>query len=716
MIHFPRTTGLLFLSLLGLMNFATGDTDLSRLDKSYQLLFEEDFEEPTLNRENWNYRTGSRQKIDSVNLADNVSLSDGRLVIEFTKDMVDGEQRYTSGGIISKALFGYGYYEAKAKLWGGGPGLHSSFWSLGMNQKNQPSLPRYNRIIEIDGYEVDSEFPAEIHTNIHYYIGEHVATGRLEGLVDDATVNTSEEDFIFGYEWLPDRINWYLNGTLIRTLKHPSFYGPQNVWVTALGTPNGFGDGSPVEDETLPGESSWDYFRFYAKPLPGVNLLGNGSFEYDNRNNAASKNPRDLHHPVAWIQEGDIGAGTLVESRESFEGMTYLRFAYEKTYRGAIRQDLTHIPNGTYELTARVRSSGGQELAEIRAEGFGGEPKRETIPKTQGRQWKKVTLAPIEVTENKCSITISTSSEPAHWLEVDDIVFARKGEKAEVEHVAPSSPKFLGEILLDDQQASFDNSDNWRKSTIRGKVGAHRYSKEPESWVRWTPEIPQSGQYRIEFYNVRYDNNVPEATLRIFSADGLTEKSIGHKGNEPEWIDLGIHSLKKGDANSVELSYPAEYSHEGFIRADVVRFIPATPSPFDEGLILKVGHNFVFDNLDGQRMDPSDPAITPVRNEDGEIYLPAEWALRTLPDFANGTLAPDHSSGVKAPTPDATFPTHQIEDIRYLAASEAGRIFGISVIDDRKTGIILILRDENRTNVPLERHLLNQANQLFPKN
>ena len=703
------------LFLLVMLTNSFGSPSQIPPDDSYELVFEDNFDAPALNLDHWMHRTGSRQKFNSFNLPENVSLSGGRLIIVFDKKTVNGEEHYTAGGIISKSGFGYGYYETKSRLWGGGAGLHSSFWSMGMDQKNQNELPKYNRIIEIDGYEVDSEDPTGIHTNVHFYIGQHVSTGQIEGLKDYDSTDTSIEDFTFGYEWLPDRINWYLNGTLIRTLKNPSFYAQQNVWLTALATPNGFGGGAPVDDRTLPGESSWDYFRFYVRPLPGINLLGNGSFEYDSGSNNEPRFSHDPHHPIAWIQEGDVRASTLIDTREAFDGTALLRFDSPNPYRVTTRQHLNHIANGTYELSAMVRSSGGQEVAKIEITDYGQEPRHIDIPATSGSQWQKVKLDSIDVTKNQSSISIVTQSDAENWLEVDDIIFALKTKSPPI--IAPQpilTQGSLGAILLDDSDATFQNPGNWKKSLIRGKIGTHRYSDDRANWARWTPDIPEEAEYRIEFYNIRYSNNAPEIIVQIESADGLTERVIRHQGSQSGWEDLGVFRLGQGKSNYVKLNFSDKTPGQGHIRADSVRFTPVSRSSLDNGLILKVGHNYVIQNKNVRKIDRSDPALVPIRSEDGEIFIPTEWASRELPKFTRNEETPEDShkgNDLK----DLNTLTQRINEIPYISASDLAAYFGLAIIFDPETGIILIQNESDLTIGSTNSNLFDKASQLFPE-
>ncbi|MEK4237132.1 hypothetical protein [Paenibacillus sp. FSL H7-0714] len=115
------------------------------------------------------------------------------------------------------------------------------------------------------------------------------------GLIPYETIDTSVEDFVFGYEWLPNQVNRYLNGRMIRSLDNPLFYGPPNVWLTALGS-DVFDE--HIDTNCLPGENSWDYFRFYQIDLVGVNLVANSGFEFNKNKNFDERFIKSMDTPI----------------------------------------------------------------------------------------------------------------------------------------------------------------------------------------------------------------------------------------------------------------------------------------------------------------------------------------------------------------------------------------------------------------------------------
>jgi beta-glucanase (GH16 family) len=121
-------------------------------DAAYELLFADEFDGDRVNTAHWNFRVGPRTGtgIDGLNLARNVRVADGHLIVEARHEVVDGKPAHTGGGLISKHRFGYGYYECRSQPFMAGRGVHTAFWQRGLGG------PEHNSIFEIDSHEIDS--------------------------------------------------------------------------------------------------------------------------------------------------------------------------------------------------------------------------------------------------------------------------------------------------------------------------------------------------------------------------------------------------------------------------------------------------------------------------------------------------------------------------------------------------------------------------------
>ncbi|NQU43485.1 family 16 glycosylhydrolase [bacterium] len=201
----------------------------------FALAFEDNFEGDAVNMDDWFYRTGMRWESESVPEA--ISVSDGMMRIRL--DEVDGKQKV--GGIISNHLWGYGYYETRAKLWKG-RGWHASFWNMGLGP---------NQINEIDCFE--SVAPDGFASTLHWHQPRH----RQQPVASPKT-NVADEFHTYGWEWTPTVVRFFLDGEMTAESNYPGPHGLQNVWLTCVAHPN-------ATTDDLPGEILYDYFRYYTK-------------------------------------------------------------------------------------------------------------------------------------------------------------------------------------------------------------------------------------------------------------------------------------------------------------------------------------------------------------------------------------------------------------------------------------------------------------------
>ncbi len=381
--------------------------------KGYTLLFEENFVGNKLNEDMWEYRTGRRTGMgymNGLNLKENVYIKDSALHIVLKHELIDGKWENTGGGAISKFNFGYGYYECLSKPFMEGHGVHTSFWQRGSSTPN-------NNIFEIDSYEIDAK--TWVATNNLYVDLAPNKTLKYTPWPHRAQIPfTFNKDgwFLDAYEFTPEGVIFYDNGEIVAKAEYAALNAHQAVWLTAL---NGVGK---VDSTQLPGESVFKYFKYYGKDYPGYTILPNGNFEYN-------FNKIDFSQPVCWTPKGTEGAMKIMAG-EAFRDEHKLKIGHGKSHTASLSQSLTFIMNGEYELSAMVRSTGGQKEAKLIASDFGGSELSVKIPKAQN--WVKVILPKIKVTNNKITIRIAVEGEANQWLEIDEINFMKplpKGQK-----------------------------------------------------------------------------------------------------------------------------------------------------------------------------------------------------------------------------------------------------------------------------------------------
>ncbi len=372
----------------------------------YELVYQDEFSGTNLNSSDWVCRTGRRTgpNMNGLNLQANVSVSSGQLRIATRQEQIDGKLENTGGGVISRHNFGYGYYETLSTPFMAGHGVHSSFWQSGGNRAN-------NNIFEIDAYEIDSRSEMACH---NLYL--HLLPGLESGYDHAPWVHRANVPFrlkpdgsyLCGYEYTPEGVIFYSQGRKVAQADWPELTAQQTVLLTAL---NGVGkvDGQP-------GETTFDYFRYYAKDYPGVNLLPNGSFEYNQGRSKPSS-------PIAWQISGDADAVRIVEGG-AFRDRFKLRLGGDnKSFAVTLRQKLEFIRNGNYELTAMARRSGAVAQAELSVEDCGAEAV--SAPIRCGANWTMMSLPNVAVFNHSATVRIAVRGSAEQWVELDDLRFEK---------------------------------------------------------------------------------------------------------------------------------------------------------------------------------------------------------------------------------------------------------------------------------------------------
>lgn len=391
--------------------------------EGFTLVYADEFSGTSVDESAWAYRLGRRGGedpaagwINALNLKENVSVSDGMMRIRHAQEQLNGKLENTCGGLISKRRFGYGYYETRYKpLMIKSRGTHGAFWQRGLGKSSDPAedptRAQFNTIFEIDGSELSS--PSWRGTN-NLYLQVHASqSADLWTHRCTVPVQRDSEGFVVdAWEYSPDAIIFYDNGREVGRTSFNQFTAQQEVWLTSLAGAHW----KQMDASLLPGEALFDYFRYYTKDYPGVNLLANSGFEYN-------FDTRDQQTPVAWLELGDVKASAVTGE----VGDSVLRHAGSTPYAVRTDQTLQHILDGQYQVKARVRSSGGQKVAKMVVRSGKATIEREIPASTD---WLELDAGMVGVQGG--TVTVGFASEVATngqevWMEVDDVVLMKPG-------------------------------------------------------------------------------------------------------------------------------------------------------------------------------------------------------------------------------------------------------------------------------------------------
>lgn len=196
-----------------------------------------------------------------TNRKENVTVQNGYLLITARKESFEGSS-YTSARLLTKGKFeqAYGRYEARIKLpWG--QGIWPAFWMLGADIDTNP----WPGAGEIDIMEFRGQDPTIMLGTVH---GPGYSAG--ESISKSYTLKNDRFDtgfHVFGIEWAPDYINFYVDDVLYNQITPADVPGEwvfnKPFYILINLAVGGSFVGSPNSETVFPQTMLVDYVRVY---------------------------------------------------------------------------------------------------------------------------------------------------------------------------------------------------------------------------------------------------------------------------------------------------------------------------------------------------------------------------------------------------------------------------------------------------------------------
>ena len=287
-----RTSALLLksLGLVSILMAFSCDTDETQKIANYtNLVMSDEFDvEGAPDSEIWNYDIGTG--VDGwgnnelqyyTNRSENATVQNGLLVISAIEEDYNGAS-FTSARLLTKGKFSqaYGRFEARIKV-PGGSGLWPAFWLLGENY----DVDGWPQCGEIDIMEYRRQEPTKVSGSIHGpgYSGETDPQGHVTKSYDLGNDRYDAGFHIYGIEWGPDYINYYIDDVLYNQIT------PSDIVVTPADAVYTLNDGveaveatedSPAVEAVEPTDVTGDWV--FNKPFYIIiNLAVGGNFPGD---------------------------------------------------------------------------------------------------------------------------------------------------------------------------------------------------------------------------------------------------------------------------------------------------------------------------------------------------------------------------------------------------------------------------------------------------
>ncbi|NBM19965.1 arabinogalactan endo-1,4-beta-galactosidase [Streptomyces sp. GC420] len=140
--------------------------------------------------------------------------------------------------------------------------------------------------------------------------------------------------------------------------------------------------------------------------------LSNAGFEADGTGTAT---------PAGWSTYSATGQNSASYTEAGgHSGGHRLTHWFSSAYKVETYQYLTGLADGTYTLSARVRSSGGRNAAYIALRNCGGAEQRTDLPPTPDGAWIRLVTS-VKVTGGSCTVSFNSDAHAGEWANFDDL-------------------------------------------------------------------------------------------------------------------------------------------------------------------------------------------------------------------------------------------------------------------------------------------------------
>ncbi|RZL14765.1 MAG: T9SS type A sorting domain-containing protein, partial [Hymenobacter sp.] len=235
-----------------------------------------------------------------------------------------------------------------------------------------------------------------------------------------------------------------------------------------------------------------------APPVATSSTVVNPGFEADKA---------EVGSPTGWLTAGTDPAADYTEAYAgahsgAYHGTHWRTYAYQVyTY-----QTLSGLANGTYKFSAWIKSDGGQPIAQLRAQNYGGALLTANITNTYG-SWVQLSVSGITVTNGQCEIGFYSQAQASQWFYFDDVTFAPQ--------TTPVAANTVLNASFDDDLAAVQSPRKWATQTW-GNTQA--YASYTEAYTGAHSGTYHGTHYRPEAYEVyTYQTvaNLPNGTYQL---------------------------------------------------------------------------------------------------------------------------------------------------------------------------------------------------------
>ncbi|MFW0758993.1 family 16 glycosylhydrolase [Pseudomonas sp. H11T01] len=227
--------------------------------------FSDDFNGAALNAKRWHVNDGSGSdslgRKPALFTPNNATVSNGNLNIVFRKETLPekyvrpGYKDYTSAMVRTIERSSYGYYEARAKPMNSAGS--SAFWLAWTGLADNATEID---IFEIGGKTKNAAFDHLYNMNTHVWATPQSTEHLRDGSSWVSPWRLASAFHVYGFDWQPDTLRWYVDGVLVREAKNTHWFFPMQINFDSEAMWDWFGI---VDDADLPSTFRVDYIKVW---------------------------------------------------------------------------------------------------------------------------------------------------------------------------------------------------------------------------------------------------------------------------------------------------------------------------------------------------------------------------------------------------------------------------------------------------------------------
>ncbi len=128
---------------------------------------------------------------------------------------------------------------------------------------------------------------------------------------------------------------------------------------------------------------------------------------------------------AGWTNSSNISTDPNSNTSGGHTGRWAISQSNTSVYQATMSQNIS-LPNGTYALSVWVKSSGGQNKANIFVKNFGGNEMEYAINKAIGT-WTQISIPNIKITNGSIQVGVFSDAKAGNWVNVDDFSLVQTG-------------------------------------------------------------------------------------------------------------------------------------------------------------------------------------------------------------------------------------------------------------------------------------------------